>query len=173
MSKRVSINEGVPAHLEACLAAVRDSELGRTYFRDETRLIGFIREGLVKGEIRVASTADDPCVGFIWFTGNGMFYRFPYIRLLAVNAAHRSDGVGSLLLGYVEGLLRQRENGKVFLTVAEFNGQAKRLYERLGYREVALVPDLFHPGYAEHVMMKLLDERAGRNGARMLDGGRR
>jgi ribosomal protein S18 acetylase RimI-like enzyme len=155
MNTAVSINEGVPAHLEACVAAVRDSELGRTYYQqDEARLAGIIREGLVKGEIRVASIAEDPCLGFIWFTGNGMFYRFPYIRLLAVKSVRRSNGVGSLLLGYVENLLRQRQAGKLFLTVAEFNRRAKRLYERLGYQDVALVPDLFHSGYAEHVMMK-------------------
>ncbi|ACM20855.1 N-acetyltransferase, GNAT family [Geotalea daltonii FRC-32] len=158
MINRVSINEGVSAHLDACLAMVRDSDLGRNYFQDEGRLTGIIREGLLKGEIRIACTAENPCAGFIWFTGAGMFYGFPYIRLLAVNPACRSDGIGSFLLQYVEDLLRQRQARKVFLTVAEFNLRAKRLYERLGYGEVALISDLYIAGYAEHVMMKQLDE---------------
>ncbi len=153
----VTIQEGVPANLDACLAAVRDSDLGRNYFQDESRLVGIIREGLIKGEIRIAATATDSCSGFIWFAGNGMFCRFPYIRLIAVKSGSRSAGIGSQLLDYVEVLLRQRQAGKVFLTVAEFNDQAKRLYERRGYTEVARIPDLFHAGYAEHVMMKSLN----------------
>lgn len=95
----------------------------------------------------------------IWFSGNGMFYRFPYIRLIAVKSGNRSVGIGSQLLYYVEELLRQRQAGKVFLTVAEFNGQAKRLYERLGYQEVGRIPGLFHAGHSEQLLMKQLDER--------------
>lgn len=94
----------------------------------------------VKGEIRIAATGDDPCNGFI-------------------KSGNRSAGIGSQLLYYVEELLRQRQAGKVFLTVAEFNGQAKRLYERLGYQEVGRIPGLFHAGHNEQLLMKKLDER--------------
>lgn len=159
MPGSVTVHEGVLQHLAPCCEAVRDSDLGRTYFADGgQRLENLIREGLAKGEIRVALAADGACHGFIWFSGSGMFYRYPYIRLLAVSSSSRSSGVGSLLLAYAEELFRARQQHKVFLTVADFNLRAKQLYEQLGYREIALVPDLFLAGHAEYVMMKQIPE---------------
>lgn len=151
-----AIREGNLRHLETCCEAVRDSELGRAYFQDEIRLQSLIQDGLVRGEIRVALAPDGEDLGFIWFSAVGMFYRFPYVRLIAVRSGARSVGVGTLLLSHVEELFRERRSGKVFLTVAEFNDRARRLYERLGYSQLALIPDLFFPGYAEHLMVKEL-----------------
>jgi ribosomal protein S18 acetylase RimI-like enzyme len=156
LAHSVTVQEGVLSHLDACFVAVRDSDLGNTYFTEEANLLNFLRDGLVKGEIRVALAEDGECLGFIWFSGSGMFYRFPYIRLIGVSRSSRSSGVGTLLLNYAEDLFRERKLERSFLTVGDFNHRARLLYERLGYAEIAVIPDLFYPGHAEHVMMKLL-----------------
>jgi ribosomal protein S18 acetylase RimI-like enzyme len=42
----------------------------------------------------------------------------------------------------------------VFLVVADFNPEAKRLYESLGYRQVGVIPGLYKEGVSEQLMMK-------------------
>jgi len=42
----------------------------------------------------------------------------------------------------------------VFLVVADFNPEAKRLYEHLGYRQVGEIPGLYKAGVTEYLMMK-------------------
>jgi ribosomal protein S18 acetylase RimI-like enzyme len=42
----------------------------------------------------------------------------------------------------------------VFLVVADFNPEAKRLYERVGYIEVGAIPNLYREGMTEYLMMK-------------------
>ena len=46
------------------------------------------------------------------------------------------------------------DHSKVFLVVADFNPDAKRLYEHLGYQQVGVLPNLYKDGIAEHLMMK-------------------
>jgi ribosomal protein S18 acetylase RimI-like enzyme len=46
------------------------------------------------------------------------------------------------------------DSSKVFLVVADFNPEAKRLYERMGYRQVGAIPGLYRDGVTEYLMMK-------------------
>ncbi len=150
-----------PEHLEDCCEALRDSDLGRTYFTQEEKLYNLIQEGIDKQEIRVALDQEGRCLGFIWFTFGAAFYRFPYVRIFAVKNDYRSQGAGGFLMDCFEELSRQRQAGKVFLTVAEFNLRAKKFYEDRDYVEAARIPDLFHDGHAEFVMMKTLERSTG------------
>jgi ribosomal protein S18 acetylase RimI-like enzyme len=45
---------------------------------------------------------------------------------------------------------------KVFLVVADFNPRAKQLYQRIGYKEVGKIPNLYKNGITEYLMMKEL-----------------
>ena len=45
---------------------------------------------------------------------------------------------------------------KCFLVVADYNPEAKRLYEQIGYTEVGRIPDLYKEGVTEILMMRLL-----------------
>lgn len=147
-----------PEDYDDCCEALRDSLLGRTYFTNEERLQSLIGEGLEKREIRVALDQEGRFMGFIYFTFGGAFYGFPYVRVFAVKRTFRSQGVGSFLLDQFEAQSRSCSAPKVFLTVGDFNLRAKKLYESRGYLEVAKIQDLFHPGYTEHLMMKVLGD---------------
>jgi ribosomal protein S18 acetylase RimI-like enzyme len=62
----------------------------------------------------------------------------PHISRVGVRADMRSQGIGSALLEAAEGLIRLRGYTRVGLGVGIENMGARRLYERLGYRDAHL-----------------------------------
>lgn len=78
-----------------------------------------------------------------------------YVNMLAVYPQFRGQGVGTALMGKVDGLARQAGSTRSSVAVFEENGGALRLYERLGYRVVEgrpLIPHPSHP-YRGRVLM--------------------
>ena len=43
--------------------------------------------------------------------------------------------------------------------VADFNPDAKILYEKIGYMEIGIIPGLYREGITEYLMMKLRGEK--------------
>ena len=66
---------------------------------------------------------------------------------------YRGFGIGRRLLKFFEDSETRRPS-KLFLVVADFNPDAERLYESVGYREIGVIPDLYKKGVTEHLMMK-------------------
>jgi ribosomal protein S18 acetylase RimI-like enzyme len=64
--------------------------------------------------------------------------RHPYVEALLVHPTHRSRSVGSQILAAAEALVRERGLARISLAVAVVNVRARRLYERLGYRDLGL-----------------------------------
>lgn len=56
---------------------------------------------------------------------------------IALLPAFRGQGLGGLLVGWVQDMIRDRPDGKVSLHVEPSN-PARRLYQRLGFREAAI-----------------------------------
>lgn len=150
---KIEIVLGTIAHLQDCKDALLHSEIGRRYFTEPGRAERFLAEGFAKEEVYVAINEAGECLGYVWFTLQGAFYSFPYVRNLMVKAEYRSCGVGKALLDYFheQGFAKATS---VFLTVSDFNQRAQQFYEANGYLEVGLLPDLILPGVAERVMMK-------------------
>ncbi len=149
----VSIIKAEEKHSVDCISALQKSELGRVHFSKENSAFKSVNEGISKGEIFVAINKEGLCLGFIWVVQNGAFHSFPYLHLIAVKEEYRNLGIGKKLLQYFEDT-NAKENSKLFLVVADFNVGAKRLYEKVGYQEVCVIPDLYKKGIAEHLMMK-------------------
>lgn len=150
---QIIIVKGTMEHLVACAEALIDSEIGATYFPTAQEAKAFLQQGLNKGEVFVAMDEQGDCVGYIWFTLEGAFYRFPYLLNIAVKKDLRGKGIGKKLLALFE------EKGfakasRLFLLVSDFNVRAKKLYQAIGYKEVGVIPDLIKQGVAEHIMMK-------------------
>ena len=68
-----------------------------------------------------------------------------YICGIALFPEFRGRGIGSRLLARAEEHAREKGFEKVSLLVFEQNEGAKRLYERIGYREVQRAPSYPHP----------------------------
>ena len=84
---------------------------------------------------------------------SGAFHSFPYQHIIAVKEEFRRLGIGKKLLAFFEEMVFM-DHSKVFLVVADFNPEAKRLYESLGYQQVGAIPGLYKEGVTEYLMMK-------------------
>ncbi len=74
------------------------------------------------------------------------------IEFLHVDEARRGQGIGSLLMGAVE--CRARELGAAKLLLNTYGFQAPGFYGRLGFDEVACVPEVM--GTDWHIFVKAL-----------------
>jgi ribosomal protein S18 acetylase RimI-like enzyme len=150
----ITVIKGSIEYIDDCDKAIVDSELGKRYFQTNGSARRALEEGFSKDEIYVAVDNDNACYGFIWIIKKGIFHAFPYIHIIAVKKDFRGKGIGKLLLQCAEKQCFE-ESSKLFLVVADFNLNAKRLYERIGYSEVGEIPSLYRSGITEYLMMKL------------------
>jgi ribosomal protein S18 acetylase RimI-like enzyme len=150
---KVIIKKADKIHLKDCKAALLHSKLGQEYFPSEQEAMSAILEGLSHGEMYVAVDEGGECLGFLWFILEGAFHSFPYLHIIAVKQEFRGQGIGKTLLSFFEEIVFP-DHSKVFLVVADFNPDAKRLYESLGYRQVGALPGLYKEGVTEYLMMK-------------------
>jgi ribosomal protein S18 acetylase RimI-like enzyme len=152
----ISTIQGTTEHLDECVEALLHSTLGHTYFPTREQATTSLYEGFTNKEIWIARLHEQS-VGFYWWLPHGAFHAFPYLHILAVHQQRRGQGIGSQLLTDFE-RRAFAEASKVFLVVADFNPSAKRFYCRRGYLEVGVIPGLYRPGIAEHLLMKIRDD---------------
>lgn len=76
-----------------------------------------------------------------------------YIQTIAVHPDHRSRGLGKQLIEFAERRIF-RVSPNVFLCVSSFNGNAQKLYARLGYERVGELRDFVVQGHSEFLMRK-------------------
>ena len=150
----IKVVKGNISYINDCEDALVNSELGKRYFSAEGSARKSINEGFRKGEIYVALDKDNNCKGFVWVILNGIFHSFPYIHIVAVKSEDRGQGIGKILLKSVEEIF-YKDYSKLFLLVADFNPEAKRLYERIGYSVIGDIPNLYRNGITECLMMKI------------------
>lgn len=95
--------------------------------------------------------ADGLPAGFLVLIMKGAFVG--YIQSIGVRPEWRGQGLGTRLLRFAEKRIFA-ETPNVFLCVSSFNANARRLYERLGYRVVGELEDYIIPGHSEFLMRK-------------------
>ena len=150
---KMKIVKGNYDYLKDCEEALVNSELGKKYFSKLGSARKALEEGFEKEEIYIAIDNNNNCRGFIWLILNGVFHSFPYLHIIAVKEESRNLGIGKMLLQFFEDTCF-KDFSKLFLVVADFNPDAKRLYEKSGYIEVGSIPCLYREGITEYLMMK-------------------
>lgn len=148
----LKIVKGEKEHLKECCEILIDSEIGRVYFA-EKNLTKIINNALENGEIYAAVDDNNKCLGFIWYSLDGAFQKFPYLHVIIVEKNFREKGLGKALIKYFEEVVCKKYE-KVFLMVGDFNFRAKKLYEELGYIEIGIIPGFYKEGINEYLMMK-------------------
>jgi ribosomal protein S18 acetylase RimI-like enzyme len=76
-----------------------------------------------------------------------------YIQTICVAPEYRTSGIGRQLMAQAETRIF-RETPNAFLMVSDFNAEARRFYERLGYRAIGEIPEYLVAGRSEILMRK-------------------
>ena len=153
--KEITFAKGNELHLKDCRDALCQSALGERYFSSPGSAEDAILEGIRQENLYVAFSGEE-CVGFTYIIPKGAFHSFPYLHIIAVKEGYRNMGIGKALLDYSEKNAHEMAD-KIFLVVADYNPDAKRFYERNGYKQVGEIPNLYRPGATEYMMVKDLD----------------
>lgn len=90
-------------------------------------------------------------IGFVIIQPLGTFKG--YIQTLAINAANRGAGYGTLLLQFcAERILQYSPN--IFICVSSFNTKALQLYTKFGFELVGELKDFLKDGFSELLLRK-------------------
>ena len=113
-----------------------------------------LTEAIGRGDLVLGASDASGLIGFAWVLPRGAFGRFPYLRLLAVDAKAHGSGAGRALLEKAEEMMRPAR--QMLLMVSDFNDGAQRFYRRQGYARVGSCPDFLVDGIAEQLWLKRL-----------------
>jgi [ribosomal protein S18]-alanine N-acetyltransferase len=133
---------------EACARMMAASEPWITLRRDAGAALAILTD---PGRESYVALLGGGLVGFVILVLHGAFVG--YVQSVCVAPERRGLGLGRRLMAFAEERIF-RETPNVFLNVASFNPEARRLYERLGYEVVGELRDYIVPGHSEILMRK-------------------
>ncbi len=148
------IKEAGERHIIHCVNILQNTEMGTVYFSNYKKTVDLLLHALAQRELFVALNDNDECLGFMVFMPKGVFGSYPYLHIVAVKEEYRNLGIGKQLINYFEENSSDYSSTKYFLTVDDFNPQAKKLYESLGYQRVGELRDFYKNGITSFIMMK-------------------
>ena len=133
---------------ELCAGLMAASEPWLTLGRSYEACLAIIRDPT--REVYVARNQAE-VAGFLILCMTGAF--IGYIQTICIDPGLRGQGLGSRLIEFAEQrILAQSPN--IFMCVSSFNPDARRLYERLGYRVVGELTDYIVVGHSEILLRK-------------------
>ena len=148
----VEIATMTPDDLDAAGDVVASGEVFQWYGLDRDTARRVLTE--THGQVVVARR-EGMVVGVAVFWVDGPMPIPAYLRILAVNEGYRGQGIGRLLLRYVEEQAFRR-GPNLFLCCTATNRRARQFYEREGYQAVGDVPNLIQAGLDEVLYRKSL-----------------
>lgn len=141
-------------YINRCIEILQNSDLGKAYFSDPEKAVDMLTYAVGQKDVYVALDDNEKCLGFIYYMTNGVFGSYPYLHIVAVKEEYRNYGIGKRLMKFFEDNASDSSSAKYFLTVDDFNPEAKKLYESLGYQCVGELPDFYKEGVNCYLMMK-------------------
>lgn len=112
-----------------------------------------LRDGFAEGATIYVAERDGAVIGFLWLVERGTFNRSGYVQLIGVQPGMQNAGVGRALMQFAEEKIFA-QGRDLFLLVSDFNIDAQRFYQRLGYRQVGNLDDYVVPGVSELIYYK-------------------
>ncbi len=142
-----------PADILPCARLMAQSPLWQRYAVTQASAVRRFEQGLSRQATIVVAEQEEIVAGFVWYEPRGAFARSGYITLIGVQPDRRSRGVGQALMAHAEAELFSVVDD-IFLLVSDFNQDAQRFYQRLGYRQVGSIPDYVVLGVTELIYHK-------------------
>ncbi len=87
--------------LKECCFRLFQSDFGKTYYPTYKTVLEILKKAYRKNNIFVAKM-DNTMLGFIWFSMDGVFSKFPYLNMLFVFPEFRENGIGRCLLSFLK-----------------------------------------------------------------------
>jgi ribosomal protein S18 acetylase RimI-like enzyme len=81
------------------------------------------------------------------------------LRFIAVRLDKRRRGIGRQLMGFVERKVFSK-SPNLYVSISSTNEVAQRFFERLGYRKVGEIPDVYAAGQTEYILRKAWQGRS-------------
>ena len=150
----IVIKEAEEKYVIPCVNILQNTEMGTVYFSNYKKTVDLLLHALAQRSLFVALKDDDDCLGFMYFMPKGVFGSYPYLHIVAVREEYRNLGIGKQLIKYFEENSSDYSSTKYFLTVDDFNPQARKLYESLGYQRVGELKNFYKNGITSYIMMK-------------------
>ena len=150
----IVIKEAEEKYVIPCVNILQNTEMGTVYFSNYKKTVDLLLHALAQRGLFVALKDDDDCLGFMYFMPKGVFGSYPYLHIVVVREEYRNLGIGKQLIKYFEENSSDYSSTKYFLTVDDFNPQARKLYESLGYQRVGELKDFYKNGITSYIMMK-------------------
>ena len=150
----IVIKEAEEKYVIPCVNILQNTEMGTVYFSNYKKTVDLLLHALAQRGLFVALKDDDDCLGFMYFMPKGVFGSYPYLHIVVVKEEYRNLGIGKQLIKYFEENSSDYSSTKYFLTVDDFNPQARKLYESLGYQRVGELKDFYKNGITSYIMMK-------------------
>lgn len=69
------------------------------------------------------------------FVKSNIEEQYPFVQNLAVKITHQRKGIGTQLVNMAEQMIKDRKHTKVGMAVSSENDSARKLYEKLGYKD--------------------------------------
>lgn len=82
--------------------------------------------------------------------------RGPYLQFLGILPKFQRQGVGRLVMAWMESLAQQRAETNLWVVTSSFNGHALSFYGRNGFRPVAVLDGLIATGIDEILLRKTI-----------------
>lgn len=138
------------AEAEICARIMANSEPWITLRRDYDASLKTITAS--SREVYLARV-DGEMAGFTILNLHGAFVC--YIQSVCIAPQWRNKGIGRQLIAWAEKRIF-RETSNVFMCVSDFNKDAQRLYERLGYEVIGELKDYIISGHSEILLRKTI-----------------
>jgi len=139
-------------YLEDCAQMLHDSKLGSVYYKSIKTAFREVKNALKENKLYIMLQGEE-CVAFMIMDPRGIFNTYPYLHILAIRPDKRGQGIGTEMISWFEKCTAYKRT-KCFFTVDDFNPEARRLYERLGYTCVGTLPGLYKKTADCYLMMK-------------------
>lgn len=149
----ITIRPLAPSDIAGIARWVAATPLWQRYNVTEESFAKRLRDGLVDGATIYVAERDDVVVGFLWLVERGAFNRSGYVQLIGIHPDVRGAGIGRALMQFAEEKVFAQKRD-LFLLVSDFNTNAQRFYQRLGYHQVGMLDDYVVQGVSEFIFWK-------------------
>ena len=150
MSVDVRIDSASELDAAVCRRLILSTEPWITLGYDESNVQAIVRSA--ESDNLLVARVEDDIVGFALSTPGILLGE--YLKILVVDDAHRSRGVGRKLMESARAARLPQLAERLSLRIRLQPRCARQFYQRLGYEEVGLLKDLLLPGRGEVLMRK-------------------